>query len=177
MNLLKLALCVLCLSLVSCAEMGLKPHKPNIKSTLEIGKSNGTYRILSIKASSPALAKVLSGDLISCGSTTFSMPRGNNVESFIKEIFVEELNAAQKLEMSGSAIEVVIKSMDLKTMKPEAGEWDMDIDYTVNGKTTNVKSIIEFESKVSLLTACSHTASVFEDAIADNFVEFFKRTR
>jgi hypothetical protein len=177
MNLLKSVLCVLCLSLVSCAEMGLKPHKPNIKSSIEIGKSNGTFRVLSVKANSAAVAKVLSGDLITCGTTTFSMPRGNNVESFIREIFVEELRAAQKLSSSGSAIEVVIKSMDLKTFKPEAGEWTMDIDYIVDGKTTNVKNAIEFESKVSILTSCSHTASVFEDALADSFVEFFKRTR
>ena len=177
MNFLKLVISVLCLSMIGCAEMGLKPHKPNIKSTIEISKNSGEFRILSIRGDSPEIIKILNGDLISCGTTTFNMPRGNNVESFLREIYVEELEAAKKMSMSGTAIEIIIKSMNLTTIKAEAGEWAMDIDYVIDGKTINVKNIIEFESKVSILTACTHTASVFEDAIVDNFVLFFKRNR
>ena len=176
-NLKKILLCLLCLSLFGCAEMGLKPHKPAMKSSLEIAKSNGMFQILSIKGNTPEITKTLSGDVISCGSTTSSMPRGNTVGTFVREIYEQELIAAQKFATNGTPIEVLIKSMKLVTVSKESGEWTVDVDYTMNDKTTNIKTTIEFESKVSLLTSCSHTATVFEDAIADNFVEFFKRTR
>jgi hypothetical protein len=175
MKILKMILCVLCLSLVGCAEMGLRPHKPNIKSTLEIAKSNGTFRIISIKGNDASIAKVLDNDLMNCGTTTFSMPRGNTVGTFIREVFEQELEAAQKLSLKGEGIVVIVKSMKLTTLKPEAGEWAMDIDYLIGDKTINVKNIIEFEAKVSILTACLQTSTIFEDTLADNFVEFFKR--
>lgn len=177
MNTLKLLLCLLCLSLVGCAEMGLKPHKPAMKSTLEIAKNNGMFQILTIKGATPEITQKLTSDLMSCGTTTFSMPRGNTVGTFIREIFEQELIAAQKLSVNGTPIEVMIKTMSLVSSSKESGEWTVDVDYTVNDKTTNVKTSVEFESKVSVLTSCTHTASVFEDAMADNLVEFFKRTR
>lgn len=177
MKILKMVLCVLCVSLVGCAEMGLKPHKANIKSSLEIAKSDGTFRIISIKGSDASIAKILDNDLMNCGATTFSMPRGNTVGTFIREVFEQELDAAKKLSLKGEGIEVIVKSMKLTTIKPEAGEWAMDIDYVIGDKTINVKNIIEFEAKVSLLTACLQTSTIFEDALADNFVDFFKKNR
>lgn len=177
MTIFKMLLCLLCLSLVGCAEMGLKPHKPTLKSTLEIAKSDGMFQILTVKGATPEVVRTLNHDLMSCGTTTFSMPRGNTVGTFIREVFEQELIAAKKLSVSGTPIEVMIKSMNLEMVSKENGEWTIEIDYTVNDKTTNVKTSIEFESKVSLLTSCTHTASVFEDALADNLVEFFKRTR
>lgn len=177
MNTFKLLLCLLCLSLVGCAEMGLKPHKPSLKSSMEIAKSSGMYQILTIKGGNPEVSKKLTSELMSCGTTTFSMPRGNTVGTFIREVFEQELIAAKKLSETGTPIEVMIKSMDLVSNSKEGGEWTIDVDYTVNDKTTNVKTIIEFEQKVSLLTSCTHAASVFEDALADNLVDFFKRTR
>ena len=177
MNIFKMFLCLLCLSLVGCAEMGLKPHKPSLKSTREISKSNGLFQILTIKGETSEIANTLNNDLLSCGTTTFHMPRGNTVGTFIKEIFEQELIAAQKLSVSGTPIYVMIKSMNLEMASKESGEWTVEIDYTVNDKVTNVKTIIEFESKVSMLTSCSHAATVFEDALADNLVEFFKKTQ
>lgn len=177
MNNLLIVLGILCLSLAGCAEMGLKPHKPSVKSTREIGKNDGTFQIITIKASNPEVASALNNDLMSCGKTTFHMPRGNTVGTFIKEIYEQELIAAQKLSLSGSAIHVLIKSMNLETISKESGEWTLDIDYTLNDKTTNVKTIIEFDSKVSMLTSCSHAATVFEDAVADSLVEFFRKVR
>lgn len=165
------------MSLVGCAEMGLKPHKPSMKSTLEIAKSSGKFRILTVKGATSEVTNKLNGDLMSCGTTTFSMPRGNTVGTFIREVFEQELIAAEKLSATGTPIEVMIKSMNLVTTTKESGEWTIEIDYTVDDKTTPVKTIIEFESKVSMITSCSHTATVFEDALADNLVDFFKRTR
>lgn len=176
MNFLKLILSVLILTLVGCAEMGLKPHRPNMKSTSEIAKSSGTFLVLTVKGATPEIANILNGDLMSCGTTTFSMPRGNTVATFVREVFEQELIAANKLSDSGTAIEVMIKSINLETTTKESGEWTVEIDYRMDDKTTSIKTIIEFESKVSLITSCTHTASVFEDALADNFVEFFKRT-
>lgn len=177
MKILKILLCLTCLSLVGCAEMGLRPHKPSIKSTREIGKNEGMFQIITIKGTTPEVAKILNSDLMSCGSTTFHMPRGNTVGTFIKEVFEQELIAAQKLSVSGTPINVSIKSMNLETISKESGEWTLDIDYTVNDKVTNVKTIIEFESKVSMLTSCSHTATVFEDALSDSLVELFRKIR
>ena len=177
MKILKCILIGLTLSFISCAEMGLKPHQPKIKSTIAIAKSQGLYRIISIKGDSASVEKTLNNDLISCGSTTFSMPRGNNVRTFMREVFDQELRTAEKLSTSGTGISIIVKAMDLKTMNKESGEWSMDIDYIVDDQTYNVKNTIEFDSKVSLITSCTHTASVFEDALADNLVEFFKRHR
>lgn len=178
MKIFNLLLCLLTLSLVSCAEIGLKPHKPSLKSTAELSKSEGLYQILFIKGANADITKILNGDLLSCGTTTFSMPRGNTVGTFMREVFEQELNAAKKLSLSnGTPIEVVVKKMNLITTNKESGEWTVEVDYTMNDKTTTVKTVIEFESKVSLITSCSHTANVFEDALADNLVEYFKRTR
>lgn len=177
MNTLKILSCLILLSLVGCAEMGLKPHKPTLKSTREISKNDGMFQIISVRGNIPEVSKMLNSELMSCGSTTFNMPRGNTVGTFIKEVFEQELNAAQKLSVSGTPISVVIKSMNLETASKQSGEWTLDIDYTIDEKVTNVKTIIEFESKVSMLTSCSHTATVFEDAIADSFVELFRKIR
>lgn len=177
MNTFKILLCLLCLSLVGCAEMGLKPHKPSIKSTREISRSSGMFQILTIKGETSEIASTLNNDLMSCGSTTFHMPRGNTVGTFIKEVFEQELIAAQKLSVSGTPIYVMIKSMNLEMSSKESGEWTVEVDYTMNDKTTPVKTVIEFESKVSMLTSCSHAATVFEDALADNLVEFFKKNQ
>lgn len=177
MNTFKMLLCLLCLSLVGCAEMGLKPHKPSLKNSLEIAKTQGMFQILTIKGANPDVVKSLGGDLMSCGSTTFSMPRGNTVSTFIREIFEQELISAKKLSDNGTPIEVMIKSMKLDMTSKENGVWTIEIDYTANEKTTNVKTITEFESKVSMLTSCTHTASVFEDTLADNLVEYFNKIR
>lgn len=177
MNILKILVCLLSLSLVGCAELGLKPHRPSLKSSVEISKAEGMFRIMSIKGGSAEVTKMLEGDLMSCGTTTFSMPRGNTVGTFIREIYDQELIGAQKISDSGDYIGVVIKSMKLDMESRENGVWKMDIDYTLNEKVTNVKTTIEFSSKVSMLTSCSHTASIFEDAIADSFVDFFKKIR
>lgn len=177
MKMLKMVLCIVCAGLVGCAEIGLKPHRANIRSTMEIAKSEGTFKINSIKGSDESITKTLNNDLMSCGATTFSMPRGNTVGTFIKEVFEQELDAAKKLSLKGEGISVIVKSLKLTTIKPEAGEWAMDIDYVIGDKTINVKNIIEFQAKVSLLTACLQTSTTFEDAIADNFVDFFKKNR
>ncbi|QDK41587.1 hypothetical protein DOM21_09005 [Bacteriovorax stolpii] len=177
MNTFKLLVCLLCLSLAGCAEMGLKPHKPSTKNSLEIAKTAGMFQILTIKGATPEITKILNSDLMSCGATTFSMPRGNTVGTFVREIFEQELISAKKLSDHGTPVEVVIKSMDLSTISKENGVWTIEIAYTANDKTTNVKTITEFESKVSLLTSCTHTASVFEDTMADNLVEFFNKIR
>lgn len=177
MNIFKMLICFLCLNLVGCSQLGLKPHKPALKSSLEITKTPGTFKILAVKGETSEVTKILDGDLMSCGTTTFSMPRGNTVGTFIREIFDEELIAAEKYSAKGDFINVLIKSIKLDMEARENGVWKLDIDYTVNEKTTNVKTEIEFNSKVSMLTSCSHTASVFEDAIADSFVDFFKKIR
>ncbi len=177
MNILKILVCLLCLNLIGCVELGLKPHKPALKSSLEIAKNEGFFKILSIKGETSEVTKMLEGDLMSCGTTTFSMPRGNTVGTFIREIYEQELIGAQKLSDKGEYVSVLIKSIKLDMESRENGVWQMDIDYTLNDKTTNVKTVIEFSSKVSMLTSCSHTASVFEDAVADSFVDFFKKIR
>lgn len=174
---LNMVFCVFVLSLVGCAEMGLSPHKPNMKSTREISKNSGLYQIISVKGASPEITKILDNDLMSCGTTTFHMPRGNTVGTFIKEVFEQELIAAKKLSVKGTPIYVVIKSMDLETLSKDSGIWTVEVNYTLNDKETPIKTIIEFESKVSALTSCSHTAIVFEDALADNLVEYFKKIR
>lgn len=177
MNMFKMLICFLCLNLLGCSQLGLKPHKPSLKSSLEISKTQGTFKILSVKGETSEVTKMLDGDLMSCGTTTFSMPRGNTVGTFIKEIYVEELIGAQKFSERGDYINVLIKSIKLDMESRENGVWKLDIDYTLNDKTTNIKTEIEFSSKVSMLTSCTHTASMFEDAIADSFVDFFKKIR
>lgn len=175
MNLLKLLVCFIGLSLFGCAEVGLKPHKPTLKSTREIAKIEGLYRILTVRGDTPEIDQVLNNSLMRCNATTFSMPRGNTVGSFIREIFEQELDAAKKLSMSGAAIEVVVKSLALETSDTQSGVWTVEMDYIHNGKTINIKNTVEFESKISMLTSCVNTSNVFEDALADNFVDFLKK--
>lgn len=157
--------------------MGISPHRPTSKSTQEIAKTKGVYQILSVRGATREINNVLNNDLMSCGSTTFRMPRGNTVGTFIKEIFEQELIAAQRLSIKGKPIYVVIKSMDLETISKDSGVWTVEVDYILDDKETNVKTIVEFESKVSMVTSCMHTATVFEDAMADNLVEYFKKIR
>lgn len=178
MNIFKVLACLLALSLMGgCAKLGLKPHKPAMKSSLEITKTAGMFKILSVRGETSEVTKILDGDLMSCGTTTFSMPRGNTVGTFIREIYDQELLAAEKYSATGEYISVLIKSIKLDMLSKDNGVWKIDIDYTVNDNTTNVKTEIEFSSKVSMLTSCSHTASMFEDAVADSFVDFFKKIR
>jgi hypothetical protein len=177
MNSLKILLCLLFFGFMGCAQMGLKPHQPEIKSTIEIAKSKGMYRIVTVKGATPAMDQILNNDLMNCNSTTFSMPRGNTVASFIREIDEQELRVADKYSANGNGIDVVVKSMIPETSNPAKGTWTLDIDYIENGKTTNVKTINEFESKYGAVASCVNTADIFEKALAGNFVDYFIKTR
>lgn len=169
--------------LVSCASsgpklgsgMGMNPHKPNLDNTLVINKRDGEFRVGTLKASSTEMDKILNGNLMNCNSTTFSMPRSNTVGSFIREVFENELSTAKKYSTNGNAINVVIKSLTGATSKLNVGTWTVIADYTEDDKTMTVETVTSYESKVSMLTSCSNTANVFEEAVADNFVEYFKR--
>lgn len=181
MKLQKILLCLMLVTLSACSGMGsgmgIKAHKPNLNSTLEIAKRDGQFRIVTIKGQNSAMDNVLNKDLMNCNTTTFSMPRGNTVGTFIREIFENELNTAKKLSMNGNGINVVVKSLLADTSNMDKGTWTINIDYIEDSKTTNVETVTTFESKLSLLSACVNTANIFEEALADNFVEFFKRTR
>ena len=175
MNLLKLVLCFIGLGFFGCAEVNIKPHMPTLKSTREISKVDGTYRILTVKGNTSALDKILNNIQMKCSATNFSMPRGNTVGSFIREIFEQELDAAKKLSLNGTPIEVVVKSIELETTNTASGTWTVEIDYNQNEKTTNIKNIIEFESKFSMLSSCKNASNIFEEALVDNFVDFIKK--
>ena len=163
------------LILSSCAEIGIRPHKPQQKSTEEIRKAAGTYRIAAIKGGFADIDFLLNKDIMKCHNTTFSMPRGHTVSSYIREIFEEELTAAEKLSLNGTPIDITVKAMTLTSASMENGEWTMEFEYSLNEKKSNIKNTIEFQSKVSMLSSCMHTSMMFEEAIADNFVEFFKK--
>jgi hypothetical protein len=175
MKIAKLFMLATILIVSSCAEIGIKPHKPLQKSTEEISKASGSYRIVTIKGGSSEIDFLLNKDIMKCHNTTFSMPRGHTVSSFIREIFEQELTAANKLSLNGTPIEVTVKAMNLTSTSLENGEWTMDFEYSANDKKTNIKNTIEFTSKVSMLSSCVHTSMIFEDTIADNLVEFFKK--
>lgn len=183
MKIQKILLCLTLVTLTACSSGGgmgsgmggMKAHKPNLNSTLEIAKRDGLFRIVTIKGDNAAMDKVLNNDLMNCNSTTFSMPRGNTVSSFIREIFENELSTAKKYSLNGSGINVVVKSLLPDTSKIERGTWTIIIDYIEDGKTTNVETVTTFESKFGLLSACVNTANIFEEAVADNFVEYFRR--
>ncbi len=183
MKMPKILLTLSLFTLASCASsgpklgsgMGMNPHKPALDNTLVINKRDGLFRVGPIKGANAAIVKMLDGDLMNCNSTTFSMPRGHTVASFMREIFENELATAKKLSMSGEGIQPTIKVLEVNTANIEKGTWRVVIDYTENDKTTNVETLTTFDSKVSLLTSCTNTANVFEEAIADNFVEYFRR--
>jgi hypothetical protein len=175
MSFTKMTMLIGLLLISSCAEIGIKPHKPLEKSTSEIRKAPGTYRIVTIKGGSSEIDFLLNKDIMKCHNTTFSMPRGHTVSSFIREVFEQELTAADKLSLNGAPIEVIVKAMNLTSTSLENGEWTMEFEYSANDKKTNIKNTIEFTSKVSMLSSCVHTSMIFEDTIADNLVEFFKR--
>lgn len=155
--------------------MGVKSHKPLLDNTLLIAKREGMYRIVSIKGDNSAMDVVLNKDNMNCNSTTFAMPRGNTVQSFMREIYENELASARKLSIDGTGINVIVKSLLPNTSNIDRGTWTVVVDYVENDKTTNVETVTTFESKFSLLSACVNTANMFEESIVDNFVEYFKR--
>jgi hypothetical protein len=157
--------------------MGLKVHQPEIKNTIDIAKRDGMYKIITIKAANAAMAKVLDGDIMNCNETTFSMPRGNTVGTFIKEIFDQELIVADKYSVNGSGIVVVVKSMVPETSNPAKGTWTIEMDYIENEKTTSIKTVNIFESKYGLMAGCVNTADIFEKSIAGNLADYFIKSR
>lgn len=169
----KILLSLTLVTFTSCA--GLKSHKPKLDSTIEIAKADGMYRIVSIKGESSSMNSILNRDFMNCNSTTFAMPRGNTVVSFIREIFENELTVAKKFSMDGEDVSVIVKTINLKTEKNDRGTWTIVMDYIENDKTKNIETVTSFESKLSLLSACVNTSNIFEEALADNFVEYFKR--
>ena len=168
-------------TLASCSSggmgsgMGTKPHRPLLDNTLLIAKREGMFRIGTVKGDSSAMDAVLNKDNMNCNSTTFAMPRDNTVQSFIREIYENELTTARKYSANGTAINVVVKTLIPNTSNMDKGTWTVVVDYTEDDKTKSVETITTFESKMSLLTACVNTANMFEEAVADNFVEYFKR--
>ncbi len=173
MKITKILITLTITMLASCA--GLKSHQPKLDSTLVINKVDGVYRISTIKGDSTVINALLDKDFMNCNSTTFTLPRGNTVQSYIREIFVNELTTAKKFSDNGSGINVVVKTLLPDTSNMDKGTWTINIDYIENDKIMNVESVTTFESKMSLLSACVNTSNMFEEALADNFVEYFKR--
>lgn len=175
MKLSNLLLCLSVLAFFGCSQM--KVHHPAIKDTIDIAKRDGKYKIITIKAANSAMVKILDGDTMHCNDTTFSMPRGNTVGTYIKEIYDQELLVADKYSVNGEGIIVVVKSMVPESSNPKIGTWTIEMDYIENDVTTTIKTINEFESNYGLMANCVNTADIFEKALAGNLVDYFIKKR
>ncbi|MBC7712107.1 MAG: hypothetical protein H7177_02140 [Rhizobacter sp.] len=183
MKLKTILLSTMLITLASCATggpklgtgMGFGTHKPPLDNTLVINKRDGLFRIGSVKAENTAMDKVLNGNLMPCNSTTFSMPRSNTVGSFMREVFENEISTAKKYSVNGTSINVNVKSIVGDQSKLNSGSWKIIIDYTEDDKTMTVETTTTYESKASMFSGCTNTADVFEEALADNLVSYFKK--
>lgn len=163
------------LLLSSCSVMAVKKHVPHFKNTRELSKVKGSYSVLDAKGGTPAMEEKLKSESLSCRLTTFNMPANTSVANFLKDALTDELDAAEKLNLKGDKITIVVKGMDSDTSGFSTGSWALDFDYIVGTKTHNVKTKTEFESAYAADTACRNTANALTDALNDNFAAFYKK--
>jgi hypothetical protein len=174
MNRILLALAALFL-LSACSVTAVKKHVPHFKTTRELSKAKGSFSVLDAKGATPEMEEKLKGESLSCRLTTFNMPANMSISNFLKDALTDELDAAEKLNLKGDKITVVVKAMDSDTSGFNTGSWSLDFDYILKGKTYNVKTKTDFESAYSAVTACRNTAEALTDAVTENFAGFFKK--
>jgi hypothetical protein len=163
------------LLLSSCSVMAVKKHVPHFKNTRELAKAKGSYSVLDAKGATPEMEEKLKSESLSCRLTTFNMPANTSVANFLKDALTDELDAAEKLNLKGDKITIVVKAMDSDTSGFNTGSWALDFDYIVGTKTHNVKTKTDFESAYAADTACRNTANALTDALTDNFTAFYKK--
>jgi hypothetical protein len=168
------ALAAFSLLLSSCSIMAIKKHEPNFKSSREIAKSKGSYKIGAITTSGEELTKLLRASHFQCRMTTFNMPANKTVEDFLRDSFTDELDAAEKLSGTGTPISLEVKKME-SSSGLDKGTWTLDFTYKVGSRLVEVNTVSEFESAFAADTACRNTASAFSDAVGENFVGLFRK--
>jgi hypothetical protein len=155
--------------------MAVKKHVPYFKSTRELRKAKGTYTVAGVTGADPNMEKKLAGETLSCRLTNFNMPVNTSVANYIKDGLTDELDAADKFAPKGSAISVVVNKLESDTSGFNTGDWQLDFNYVMKGKSYNVKTKTEFESAYSADTACRNTANALTDALTENFTAFYKK--
>ena len=161
--------------LSSCSVMAIQKHNPNFKSTRELEKAKGSFKVAEVKGGKPEMEKRLASKALSCRLTTFNMPADMTVSGFMKAGLTDEFDAARKLSEGGHGVTVVVNNLASDTASFDKGSWDLDLDYVVSNKTINVKTKTVFESAYMAETACRNTANALSNALEENFTEFFKK--
>lgn len=163
-------------SLSACSVAAIQKHQPHFRNTRELSKVKGTFRVAEVKATETKVDERLKSTALSCRLTTFNMPSGLTVASYVKEALSDELDAAEKIHpANGTPITVVVKGMESDTSSLNKGNWTLDFDYLVAGKTHNVKTVTEFESAYNAGTACRNTADALTVALTENFAGLYKK--
>ncbi len=182
------------LSIAGCSIMAVKKHSPHYLNTRKLKKVNGIYKISNVVAEKKAaplptsdiklayqdnrpirssIENVLEGKSVQCRLTTFNLPAKMTVQTYLKETFEHELDAAEKLDPTkGKEIKILVKKLEVDTSSGTDGLWLLDIEYEVGGKKHLVSTQSAFESAFNAQAACSNAANTFSDAIAENFVTF-----
>lgn len=169
------ALLAAALVMSSCSVMGIKKHQPNFKNVRELEAVKGSFRVESVKANEKEMQERLVTNSLSCRLTTFNMPAGKDVAGFLQDALTDEFDAARKLAPNGTPVNVVVNNLTSDTSGFSRGNWTLDFDYLVKGKTYNVKTVTEFESAYAADTACRNTAAALTDAVGENFASFYKK--
>lgn len=163
------------LILSSCSVATIKSHNPHYKSSREIAKIKGMYKIENVSGGNKDLETLLERKDLQCRGTTFDMPPKMSVRTYIADALTNELDAAGKLDnTTGRAIRSSYNRIEPDTSNFDNGFWYIEAMYEIGGNKYNVKTITEFSSAFNASVACVTTANMFEDAIAQNFLEFFK---
>jgi hypothetical protein len=180
-----LSLVLSALALSACSGAAIKKHEPNFKNVRELEKVKGKFHVADVVAKATAvekgkekdteLEKKLRASSLKCRLTTFSMPVNTTVAQFIKNSLTDELDAAQKLSPTASAITVTVNQLESDTGGFGKGTWTLDFDYRVDNKNYNARTVTEFESAYAAATACRNTAEALTDALGQNFSALYKK--
>jgi hypothetical protein len=174
MKLAQLLLVVIVGSLLSgCSVMAVRKYDPYFKNTQTLTPVKGKFGDVSVTGATPELTSHINRNNLSCRLTTFEMPPASTVASYISNALRDELDAAGKFDKNGKSISILVKGLDSDTSGFMTGTWTLDFDYTVAGKTKNVKTTTEFQSAYGAGTACRNTAEALQDAVRENLGKFF----
>lgn len=177
MQKIKIALlCLSCLLLSSCSVMAVKKYNPNFKTTRKVENSIAPVGDIVVKGTATT-EDSLNSNSMSCRLATFEMPANSTLRGYIKSAVADELDAAKKLSDSGEKLQIVVNEFVSDTAGFDTGVWTIDMNYQLGKKLVNVKTETRFTSAFFAQTACTNTATALEDALRENFEEFFKKIR
>lgn len=169
-----LALLLLAGLLGGCSVVAIRKHEPGYKNVRALQSQKASFRLSGVRGRDEYVERSLSSKSLLCRLTTFNMPAGQTVADYIRQALTDELDAAQRLSMGGTVLEITVLRLDSNSLSPMQGAWDLEFEYSYAGRRRKIKTVYKFESAIDGQVACRNTAQAFSDALAQNFAEFYK---